>query len=65
MGDESDDGKRTMERNNPNGEQPTSDEDDDGEDDDENGQGYAIVVTEFQTRGLPQAHIPPPQAEHA
>ena len=49
---------------NPNGEQPTSDEDDDGDDVDENGQGYTIVVTEFQKRGLPHAHIPPPQVEH-
>ena len=40
-----------------------SDEDDDG-DDVENGQGYTIVVTEFQNRGLPHAHIPPPQVEH-
>ena len=46
-------------------EQPTSDEDDDGDDDAENGQGYTIVVTEFQNRGLPHAHIPPPQVEHA
>ena len=38
-------------------EQPTSDEDDDGDDDAENGQGYTIVVTEFQNRGLPHAHI--------
>jgi hypothetical protein len=29
-----------LERGDPNGEQPTSDEDDDGEDDVENGQGY-------------------------
>jgi hypothetical protein len=65
MEDESDDGERTMERNDPNGEQPTSDEDDDGDDDVENGQGYTIVVTEFQNRGLPHAHIPPPQVEHA
>ena len=63
--DESDDGERTMERGDPNGEQPTSDEDDDGDDDVENGQGYTIVVTEFQNRGLPHAHIPPPQVEHA
>ena len=42
----------------------TSDEDDDGEDDVENGQGYTIVVPEFQNRGLPHAHIPPPQVEH-
>ena len=65
LGYESDDGKRTLERGDPNGEQPTSDEDDDGEEDDvENGQGYTIVVTEFQNRGLPHAHIPPPQVEH-
>ncbi len=70
LGYESDDGKHTLERGDPNhdGEQPTSDEDDDGEDDVENGQGYTIVVTEFQNRGLPHAHIgsyiPPPQAEH-
>ena len=42
----------------------TSDEDDDGEDDVENGQGNTIVVTEFQNRGMPHAHIPPPQVEH-
>ena len=65
MGDESDDGERTMERSDPNGEQPTSDEDDDGDDDVENGQGFTIVVTKFQNRGLPHAHIPPPQVEHA
>ena len=65
LGYESDDGKRTLERGDPNGEQPTSDENDDGEEDDvENGQGYTIVVTEFQNRGLPHAHIPPPQVEH-
>jgi hypothetical protein len=64
MGYESDDGKRTMERGDPNGEQPTSDEDDDGDDDVENGQGHTIVVAEFQNRGLPHAHIPPPQVEH-
>ena len=64
MRDESDDGERTMERGDPNGEQPPSDEDDDGDDADENGQGYTIVVTEFQKRGLPHAHIPPPQVEH-
>ena len=51
LGYESDDGKRTLERGDPNGEQPTSDEDDDGEDDVENGQGNTIVVTEFQNRG--------------
>ena len=64
LGYESDDGKRTLERGDPNGEQPTSDEDDDGEDDVENGQGNTIVVTEFQNRGMPHAHIPPPQVEH-
>ncbi len=65
MEDESVDGERTMERGDPNCEQPTSDEDDDGDDDVESGQGYTIVVTEFQNRGLPHAHNPPPQVEHA
>ena len=45
--DESDDGERTMERGDPNGEQPTSDEDDDGDDaddDDDDDEADAVPV---------------------
>ena len=47
MRDESDDGERTMERGDPNGEQPTSDEDDDGDDaddDDDDDEADAVPV---------------------
>jgi hypothetical protein len=64
MEDGSDDGERTMERNDPNGEQPLAMKTMMAMMLTMNGQGYTIVVTEFQNRGLPHAHIPPPQVEH-
>jgi hypothetical protein len=64
LGYESDDGKRTLERGDPNGEQPLAMKTMMAMMLTMNGQGYTIVVTEFQNRGLPHAHIPPPQVEH-
>jgi hypothetical protein len=64
MEDGSDDGERAMERNDPNGEQPLAMKTMMAMMLTMNGQGYTIVVTEFQNRGLPHAHIPPPQVEH-
>lgn len=63
LGYESDDGKRTLERGDPNGEQPLAMKTMMAMMLTMNGQGYTIVVTEFQNRGLPHAHIPPPQVE--